>query len=536
MMTAKGAMPNNQDASPEALREKVKERAETLGFARVGIARAEPPRSYDAYLAWLDADYHGEMAYMAAPDHKAARRDLERVAENARSIISVALAYDGSDPSIADDDDVIRGRVAKYARGRDYHQVLKKRLYEFADQLAIDCGRPIYARPATDSAPILERDHGAASGLGFVGKNTMLISPGLGSYTVLGELLTDLEIAPTIASTTAAPMLLAHRCGDCRACLDACPTDAFAEPFVLNSNRCISYLTIEKRGSIPIEFRHLIGDRVFGCDDCQDVCPYNAVAPSRTAPDPELRPTQLSDSLPSAIELSKLGSNQWKRLSRNRAISRATQAGLVRNAAVVLGNSSDPRAIEPLAKLLDHRDEHVRDHASWALLEIAHAQQPFDDLGEVSIREYRETDFDAVCELHDLARLFELEASGLTAAFIPLAVCAADEGLFDGQVRVATSPIDGGRVVGFVATEPGEVTWVYVDPRAFRRGLGRKLLLVGLEHAGQPTEITVLAENAAALALYKAAGFVQIREKSGTLQSNPAFPARGITLVFTTAA
>jgi epoxyqueuosine reductase len=219
----------------------------------------------------------------------------------------------------------------------------------------------VLARACVDTAPVLERGFAEAAGIGFVGKNTMLITPGLGSYTVLGELLTDVELAPTPRDNGAA------RCGDCRACLDACPTGALPAPWVLDARRCVSYLTIEHRGDIPESLRPLIGDMVFGCDICQEVCPYNAAAPARTPPAPDLADDALDAARPDLLELAAMGSNPHKRWSAGRAVRRASRAQLMRNVAVALGNSGDARARPHLERLAGDASAVVRRTARWAL-------------------------------------------------------------------------------------------------------------------------------------------------------------------------
>jgi epoxyqueuosine reductase len=346
--------------TPAALRDRCLSLASELGFPRVGVAALAPPRRHDAYRAWLEAGYHGEMGYMAAPDHVAARADFDRVAAGARTAIVVAAAYLPRDPEVSGDRP--RGRVARYARGADYHEVLKGRLARFAAALAAAADRPILARPCVDSAPVLERELAEKTGIGFVGKNTMLISPGLGSYTVLGELFTDLEIAPTD------PGLPAARCGECRACLEACPTGALVAPMTLDARRCISYLTIEIRGDIPEPLRPAVGDMIFGCDVCQDVCPYNAAAPDRAPADEDLGAADVEDALPDLLALVELGSGGWKRWMKGRAPRRAGRAGMLRNVCVALGNAGDRRALPALRRLAESDpSEVVRRHARWAI-------------------------------------------------------------------------------------------------------------------------------------------------------------------------
>src|SRR6185369_4096797 len=199
----------------------------------------------------------------------AQRADLRALLATARSLVVVALAYDRADPIPADA--LLRGKIARYARGEDYHLVMRDRLVLLADRLAAALGRPVASRPCVDSAPVHEREWAERGGLGFIAKNTMMIAPGIGSYVVLGELLVDAELAEAAPSEPPRP-----RCGSCRSCLDACPTQAFVDAYVLDARRCISYLTIEHRGAIPRELRRAIGTWVFGCDVCQEVCPFNA--------------------------------------------------------------------------------------------------------------------------------------------------------------------------------------------------------------------------------------------------------------------
>jgi epoxyqueuosine reductase len=338
--------------------------ARELGFARIAIVPIEPPRRHAVYTSWLSAGHAGEMAYLATPAHVTMRADLRALLEAARSLIVVALAYDRADPIPAGA--LLRGKIARYARGEDYHLVMRDRLVALADRLAAALGRPVASRPCVDAAPLLEREWAERGGLGFVAKNTMVIAPGLGSYIVLGELLVDAELAPTAPSEPPRP-----RCGTCRSCLDACPTGAFVDAYVLDARRCISYLTIEHRGAIPRELRAAIGTWVFGCDVCQEVCPFNAGAgPDAGQVDPLLRPRTVEHALPDLVALAARGANQLRRLVRRTAMRRAPRHALLRNIAVALGNTGDPRAIPPLVALLGHRTALVRGHAVWALGEL----------------------------------------------------------------------------------------------------------------------------------------------------------------------
>jgi len=372
-----------------------------LGFARIAIVPIEAPRRHALYASWLAAGHAGAMTYLATPEHVAPRGDLRALLSGARALIVVALAYDrgagravgvpardpatpidptGGDPRpavgvppprdpatpIAADALVrgpLRGAIARYARGEDYHLVMRDRLVALADRLAAVLGRPVASRPCVDSAPVLEREWAERGGLGFIAKNTMLIAPGLGSYIVLGELLVDAELAPTAPLEPPRP-----RCGSCRACLDACPTQAFVDAYVLDARRCISYLTIEHHGEIPRELRASIGTWVFGCDVCQEVCPFNAgTGPSDAQIDPLLRPRSVEHALPDLVALAARGANQLRQLVKRTALRRVPRDALLRNVAVALGNTGDARAIPALVALLGHRAGLVRGHAVWGL-------------------------------------------------------------------------------------------------------------------------------------------------------------------------
>ncbi len=330
--------------------------ARDLGFARAAIVPIEPPRRHALYASWLAAGHAGDMAYLAAPEHVAPRGDLRSLLDTAQSLIVVALAYDRIDPIPAGR---LVGRIARYARGEDYHLVMRDRLVALADRLARELGAPVASRPCVDSAPLLEREWAERGGLGFVAKNTMLIAPGAGSYIVLGELLVDVALVPTSEGPPK------PRCGTCRSCLDACPTQAFVDAYVLDARRCISYLTIEHQGLIPRELRASIGTWIFGCDICQEVCPFNAGAGE--PPDPLLVPRSVEHALPDLVRLAHLNTNQLRQLVKRTALRRVSRESLLRNVAVALGNTHSPEAIPPLVHLLGHRSPIVRAHAVWAL-------------------------------------------------------------------------------------------------------------------------------------------------------------------------
>ena len=349
---------------PEPLEQRILRAARELGFARAGIAR--PSRSEQAaerLASWLAAGHHGEMQYLAAePDRSSPALLLPDV----RSVVVVALPY-GDGPALRlrrsatgpELQPPLCGRVARYARGEDYHRVLKSKLEQLGLAIEQLAARTIGRRACVDSAPLLERDFAVRAGLGFAAKSTLTIVPGAGSFVLLGELLLDLELTPTSEK-------VASGCGACTKCLSACPTGAFVGPYVLDARRCISYLTIELKGSVPRELRPLIGDHVFGCDICQDVCPWNH---SRHAPaaDPALgRRDELV--APDLVGLLFLTSSGYRKLVRGSALSRVSRARLARNAAIALGNSKNPAAEAPLSRALaTHPSELVRAHAAWAL-------------------------------------------------------------------------------------------------------------------------------------------------------------------------
>jgi len=344
--------------TPAELGAVVRDAAARAGLARVAAIPVEPPQRFELYRRWLDAGHHGEMAYLASPEHLEGRADLGVLLRGARTVIVAALAYDPGTPR-----DPTRGAIARYARGDDYHGVLRDKLRLVADQVAAAIGQPVATRPCVDSAPVLERDLAERAGLGFIGKNTLLIIPGLGSWVVLGELILDVDV------DLGGGEPMRSRCGTCRACLDACPTGAFPAELTLDARRCVSYLTIESERAIPEELRRGVGGWIFGCDVCQEACPYNAARP----PDPAAALTARDDdhAAPDLLALVAATSNQLRRFVRRTALRRIDRAQLLRNACVALGNLGDARAIPVLRARLDDVSPLVREHAAWALAELA---------------------------------------------------------------------------------------------------------------------------------------------------------------------
>lgn len=328
--------------------ERIKAQAYALGFDLAGIATLGAVETFPAFQQWLERGLSGEMGWLTRD--AALRRDTRLPHKGARSAIVVALDYGGRQP---------QGTLARYARGPDYHGVMKERLRALLKWLETETGTRISGRPYVDTGPILERDLARLAGLGWFGKNTMLIHPKRGSFLFLGALFVDLEL------TSDAPFTEEH-CGTCRRCIDACPTGAIVADGVLDSTRCISYLTIEKRGVVPLELRESIGHLVYGCDICQDVCPWN-VRFAREARDLELTTGSLEAS-PDPVALLRMDAAGFRQRFGGTAVTRAGRQGLSRNAAIVLGNRGDEGDAEVLAQsLANEPDAIVRAHAAWGL-------------------------------------------------------------------------------------------------------------------------------------------------------------------------
>lgn len=335
-----------------ALKEQLKAEALSLGFSLFGVAPATDADGFDRFQAWLEDGHHGSMTYLEK--HREARRHPAAVFPAVRSVVMLGYDY----PAAAPPSEPNRGRVAAYARGPDYHDLLRGHLNTLTAWL---CGQEptAAARGVTDSAPLLERDFARRAGLGWFGKNTMLIHKRRGSFFLLAALLTNLELPSDTPHT-------ASHCGTCTACLDACPTQAFPSPGTLDARKCISYWTIETKTPFPTELRPQVGDWLFGCDICQDVCPWNRNAEERTAPFPTIPSLASLD----AIAVLDLSEEEFRRQYRGTPLSRPKWVGLRRNAAIVLGNQGDERAIPALDRAASDPDPSVRDAAEWARFRI----------------------------------------------------------------------------------------------------------------------------------------------------------------------
>jgi epoxyqueuosine reductase len=329
-----------------ALSALVKDEARAQGFDRVAIGAARPPLHGAAFQRWLDAGYAGTMEYLART--RAERLAPDRLLPGMRSVVAVALNY-GHDEA----HETWRP-VARYARGRDYHDVMRPRLRALVEVIREAAGAGVESRTAVDTSAVLERDLAAQAGLGWIGKNTNLLIPDLGSYVFIGIVLTTAGLEPDDP--------LPDRCGTCEACLAACPTSAFTAPYVLDARRCIAYLTIEHRGDIDEHLRAAIGEHVFGCDVCQEVCPWNRRSPA--AREPDLLPAGALGPIDTLLGLDPEG---FRARFRGTAISRARRTGLLRNAALVLGNRGGGGSRAALARACDDEDAVIGRAAAWAL-------------------------------------------------------------------------------------------------------------------------------------------------------------------------
>ncbi|MBP1692532.1 MAG: iron-sulfur binding protein [Chloroflexi bacterium] len=361
----------------------VKDEAQRLGFIFAGVTTPDPPPHLDIFLDWLAQGRHGDMAYLAGERSRQRRSNPRQILPECRSILVLAVPYF---PSFDKVETRKIGKIASYAWGADYHDVFSQRLQSLVAFVEAQVGMRVPNHYYTDTGPILERDFAQRAGLGWIGKNTCLINPRHGSYILLAEILLGIELVPDAPFT-------ADRCGSCTRCLDACPTACILPDRTLDARRCISYLTIELKDAIPLELRSQTGSWVFGCDVCQQVCPWNqrfaspegdlAFEPRPDMPEPDL-----------LRELS-LTTAEFNAKFKGSPVKRAKRGGYLRNVAIALGNayagSGDPQAVAALAKAMQHDPEPlVRGHAAWALGQVggdqvrsalAEAQQVEQDVG-----------------------------------------------------------------------------------------------------------------------------------------------------------
>ena len=332
----------------------LKQQAQRLGFALSGVVPAVSPPGFDRFQGWLDSGFVGEMRYLS--ERAAAYEHPRHVLDGVRSIVMLAMPYRTAEPKPAG---AGQGRVSRYAWGQDYHDLIWRRLDELAEWLSAQ-SPGCRVRGVVDTAPLLEREYAQLAGLGWIGKNTLLLNPELGSWFFLAALLTDLQLNYDEPYT-------ADHCGTCTACLDACPTDAFIAPYVLDARKCISYLTIELRSEIPEPLREGIGNWLFGCDVCQDVCPWNSRTHNAAHTDePAFQPAMDFNPV-DLIALFDLDDEAFRERFRHTPLWRAKRRGLLRNAAIVLGNQPTTEAIPALKKGLSDAEPLVREACAWAL-------------------------------------------------------------------------------------------------------------------------------------------------------------------------
>ncbi|MGI8890330.1 MAG: tRNA epoxyqueuosine(34) reductase QueG [Chthoniobacterales bacterium] len=348
--------------SPLELKGEIRRCALALGFDDCRIAPAKTPRHAGEFRAWLDAGAAGEMAWIERGEEK--RCDPGLVLPGARSVVTLALNYwqgsEGKGRRLKEEgrnsEGGETGRIARYAWGDDYHEVIEGKLRTLDEFLGAAGGRQ---KVYVDTGPVLERDFAAEAGIGWHGKSTMLLSRQLGTWFFLAEVLTTLELPPD------APQVA--RCGSCTACIDACPTGAITAPHQLDARRCISYLTIELKGSIPLEFRPLMGDRIFGCDDCLDACPWNRFAQVSRETAFNARPAVARMKLQEFLALDE---EQFRTLFRKSPIKRIKRRGLLRNVCVALGNVGTEKDLPALRQALLDQEPLVVEHACWAIEQI----------------------------------------------------------------------------------------------------------------------------------------------------------------------
>jgi epoxyqueuosine reductase len=368
----------------------IRERALALGFDLCGVVRASKFPDLAQTEEWLARGYAGEMKYLS----DARRSNPESAMPGIRSVIVCALNYNTGQPKSTDvavepDSAEPHGWISRYAWGSDYHDVLRRKLDDLVAALCSQIAEPFEARVYADTGPVQERVFAKYAGLGWLGKNTLLLNQALGSWFFLGAILTTLDLAPSLGAAELPP---ADLCGTCRRCIDACPTEALVEPYVMDARRCISYLTIELRGRIPVNLREPMGRHVFGCDICQDVCPWNRRAPvtreqefqprlvAAKHKDPAANtesPEKESLFLPRLKWLASMNEDEYKEMFRGSAVKRTKWRGLVRNACIALGNSRPRRgtpAHERIRRVLERLaaspDAAVSESALWALSRI----------------------------------------------------------------------------------------------------------------------------------------------------------------------
>ena len=328
--------------------------AKELGFDGFGVTREVPAKSVEKYKNWLSLGYEGEMSYMRRNVEK--RSDLDLVLSEVKSVVCLRTNYLTADKGMEFIHDKEHGDISLYALNEDYHDVLVQRHQKLEKKIKEEFSG-CQTKPYVDTGPILEKSLAKNAGLGWVGKHTNLITEGIGSYYFLSEILVDAVMEPSEPSL--------DKCGTCRSCIDICPTQAIVAPYVLDSRKCISYLTIELKGVIPVEFRKAMGNHIYGCDDCQIVCPWNSFAVKTDEESFRAR-----DGSFQLIELMRLNDEAFRKRFKKSPVKRTKRRGLLRNVAVALGNSGNLSAVGPLIDALSDHEPLIRAHVVWALGEL----------------------------------------------------------------------------------------------------------------------------------------------------------------------
>jgi epoxyqueuosine reductase len=338
------------------LKENIRSRGLDLGFEKIGFAAPHIPHEATRLESWLARGHHGEMKWMARDPGR--RTDTTKIRAWSKTVVCCTMNYyQGRPESISTE----KGIISSYARGDDYHQILKVKLDDFAGQIQEWCGSE--TRAYVDTGPILEKSYGVAAGLGWLGKHSNLISRQGSSWFFLGEILIPIELPPDQPER--------DHCGTCNRCITTCPTGAIVAPYIVDSRLCISYLTIELRGFIPRELRPAIGNRIYGCDDCQDVCPWNRFAKTSDEARFSAREPLATMNL---VAMLRMSHEDFLAATKGSAVRRARYGGFLRNVVVALGNSGNPQAAPALLRALDHSETLVRGHAAWALGHIGYLE------------------------------------------------------------------------------------------------------------------------------------------------------------------
>ena len=367
------------------LTQHIQDRAHQLGFELVGIIPAAHSETITQYRKWVENGYAGKMHYLEK--HLPLKTDVRRLLTEAKSVISLAMNYYTLDPPKADAADPGRGQISRYAWGDDYHELIRGRLLELVEFIKQIAEAELKTRVCVDTAPVIEREYAQKAGIGWIGKNTNVIHWRSGSWYFLSEILVNIDLQSETPP-------LRGSCGTCTRCIEACPTDAIIEPNVLDSRLCISYLTIELKESIPKQLRPQMGNLIFGCDICQEVCPWNSKAVPTAEPAFHPRPGNLTPKLLSLIGMTQ---REFSKRFKGSPIKRAKRRGFLRNVLVAIGNWGEQRAIPALKGALADDEPLVRSHAAWALGRIG---------GEAARRILKtrltiETEQDVVTEIQD---------------------------------------------------------------------------------------------------------------------------------------